>query len=225
VGLAQAAKLLGNPVVCIVDYGLGNLFSVERAFKGIGASVKISSNPTEIMHAAGLVLPGVGAFGDGICQLRDRGLFDAIRRFALTGRPLLGICLGMQLLFTESEEFGLHQGLGLLEGKVKRLQDREPSGRLLKLPRIGWSELLKVDSQDHWDSTILNGLQEGDAVYFIHSYIPFPEAKPTTKALVNYGGYLYCAVSEKDNVVGLQFHPEKSGEVGLSILRNFVSQL
>ena len=211
--------------VVIVDYGLGNLFSIQRALTRIGTPSNITSDTEAIQVAPAAILPGVGAFGDGVQRLRERGLFESMLHFAQSGRPLLGICLGMQLLFKESEEFGSHLGLGLIPGQVKRIHNTDPSGRRVKVPLIGWNELRQPQSVDSWGSTILEGLVDGDAVYFVHSYVPYPEAESISVAEVNYGGYSYCAVAQKNNFVGLQFHPEKSGEVGLHVLQNFVQQL
>ena len=208
--------------VTVVDYGLGNLFSIGRAFNHLGVSADITSNPEAIRQAGRLVLPGVGAFGDGIRQLQERGLIEPIQEFARSGRPLLGICLGMQLLFDESEEFGQYNGLGLIKGRVIRLKDQDQTGNHVKLPHIGWNELHQPQYSDQWGPPALDGLVDGDAVYFVHSFIPHPELDSVTIARMSYGGHWYCAAVQKDNVVGVQFHPEKSGEVGLRILQNFL---
>lgn len=214
---------MSNGPVTVVDYGLGNLFSIERALDHLGFSANITSDPQAIRQAGRVVLPGVGAFGDGMRQLRARGLVGPIQEFASSGRPLLGICLGMQLLFDESEEFGQSDGLGLIEGKVIRLKDQDPTGAHVKLPHIGWNELRQPEHGDQWGSSALDGLDDGDAVYFVHTFIPHPETDSVTIARMNYGGHWYCAAVQKQNVLGMQFHPEKSGEVGLQILRNFLA--
>ena len=208
--------------VTVIDYGLGNLFSISRALSHVGATVEMTSDPDAIRRARGVVLPGVGAFGDGMRQLRNRGLIEPIEDVAQSGRPLLGICLGMQLLFKGSEEFGMHEGLGLMEGRVRRLRDTDPDGRRVKVPHIGWSALQPSAGLAHWRDTVLDGLAEGDAMYFVHSYIPFPEREATTIAQMAYGGRAYAAVVAQGRVTGCQFHPEKSGAAGLSLLRNFV---
>lgn len=209
--------------VTVVDYGLGNLFSIMRALTHVGAHVDITSNPEAIPRTQRLILPGVGAFGDGMLQLRSRGLIEPIQQVALAGRPLLGICLGMQLLFSRSEEFGPHEGLGLIKGKVVRLRDTDPTGNRVKVPHVGWSELKPRVSLRDWGSTVLEGLAEGEAMYFVHSFVPCPE-EPVAIAQNAYGGYSYCAVVEKGNIIGFQCHPEKSGEVGLEALRNFLKR-
>ncbi len=210
--------------VTVVDYGLGNLFSIRRALAYIGVRVEITSSTEVIRQAEWLILPGVGSFGDGMQQLRTRGLIEPILQFAQSGRPLLGICLGMQLLFSASEEFGLHEGLGLIKGNVAQLHNADPTGRRVKVPHVGWSELIRPRSLTDWGSTILEGPLEGDAMYFIHSYVPYPENESVIIAQINYGGYLYCAAIEQGNVIGCQFHPEKSGKAGLHLLRNFIGR-
>ena len=219
----EQGKQVSNGPVTVVDYGLGNLFSIDRALTYLGASADITSSPEAIRRAGRLVLPGVGAFGDGMRQLQERGLIEPILAFAGSGRPLLGICLGMQLLFDESEEFGLYSGLGLIEGRVIRLHDQDPTGRHVKVPHIGWNELHQPKHSEHWGSTPLDGLEEGDAVYFVHSFVPYPELDSVTIARMSYGGHWYCAAVQKENVLGVQFHPEKSGNVGLLVLRNFLA--
>ena len=213
------------PPVAVVDYGLGNLFSIDRALQHVGSRAEVTSSAEVLERSAALILPGVGAFGDGIQQLRSRGLIEPIVEFARSGRPALGICLGMQLLFTESEEFGQYDGLGLIPGKVARLQDSDPSGRRVKLPHIGWSDIYRTRPEDPQHSAILDGVRDGDAMYFVHSYVPFPETDSVCVANTSYGEHRYCVVAEQENVTGVQFHPEKSGEAGLQILRNFVEKL
>lgn len=209
--------------VAVVDYGVGNLFSIARALAYLGAQADIASSPEAIQGAERLILPGVGAFGEGMEQLRARGLIDPIRRSVQSGCPLLGICLGMQLLFSEGEEFGLHTGLGMIGGRVTRLSERDPEGHRVKVPHVGWSELQRAPVNGQWSSTILRGLTEGDAMYFVHSYAPRPTSDSVSVAQITYGGSRYCAVVHHGRVTGCQFHPEKSGEAGLQILRNFVA--
>lgn len=210
-----------QPRVTVVDYGLGNLFSIGRAVTYCGGYAEVTSSPQIIRRAERLILPGVGAFGDGMNLLSSRGLVEPLVQFAQSGRPLLGICLGMQLLFGESEEFGLHKGLGLIAGKVTRLRNMSPAGECVKVPHVGWSELSLASPLLDWRSTILNSLLEGDAMYFVHSYVPFPNDSVSI-AQFSYGGHTYCAAIQKGSVIGVQFHPEKSGEVGLQLLRHFL---
>lgn len=211
-------------MVTVVDCGLGNLFSIQRAFGQLMIPTEITSDPERLSQAQYLVLPGVGAFGDGMKNLQARGLIEPIRRHARSGRPLIGICLGMQLLFTQSEEFGSHEGLGLIEGKVMRLQGRGRDGLPVKIPHVGWSELLLPDHRRSWDATVLEGAEGGQAMYFVHSYVPHPQDDSVTVAQMEYGGHRYCALVQRGAVVGCQFHPEKSGELGLALLRNWSAE-
>lgn len=213
----------GEPRVVVIDYGLGNLFSVVRALKAVGAEAEITASPETIRRAERLILPGVGAFGEGMQRLRSGGLIDPLRQAAQSGRPLLGICLGMQLLFNESEEFGLHKGLGFIEGRVARLRETDPAERRVKIPHVGWSELNPVLPGERWGSTILRGLAPGEMAYFVHSFAAYPAHEAASIAQVRYGGHDYCAAVQRENIMGCQFHPEKSGAIGLQILRNFVA--
>lgn len=210
------------PRATIIDYGLGNLFSLRRALSHLGAQVSLATTPGELERAERLILPGVGAFGDGMRQLRERGLADPVRHAAAEGRPLLGICLGMQLFFTESEEFGRHEGLGIFAGRVGRLADTAVSGERVKVPHVGWNALAPAPGGLPWECSALRTLAPGDAVYFVHSYVPRPEDGAVTAAQMTHGGHRYCAMVQRGAVVGCQFHPEKSGAVGLRILRTFL---
>lgn len=210
-------------MVTIIDYGLGNLYSVERAIKYLGSDVVITDDPEIISNAERLILPGVGAFGNGISSLHKKGLIEPIKSFVLSKRPFLGICLGMQLLMSTSEELGIHQGLDLIKGKVVRLfSDADNPGQNCKVPHVGWNELKKPDESTAWDNTILEGLHNRDSVYFVHSYAVIPECMQNILANTTYEGYKFCSVVKKDNLYGCQFHPEKSGEVGLRILEKFL---
>lgn len=197
-------------MLAIVDYGVGNLFSLRSSFACIGAQATVTSDAKEILRADKVVLPGVGAFGDAVRKLRESGLFDVVKSVAEEGKPLLGICLGMQLLFEKSYEFGTFDGLGLLKGNVTYLGDVVD----LKIPHIGWNALdIKKESP------LLRYVKNGDHVYFVHSYHA-TECGDSVVATTEYG-YPVTACVQKDNVFGCQFHPEKSGEVGLNILRAF----
>lgn len=195
----------------IIDYGVGNLFSLKSSFAFIGEPVRVSSDPDEIYKADRVILPGVGAFADAAARLRAGGLDEAVKSVAKKGTPLLGICLGMQLLFAASEEYGYHAGLGLLPGCVRRIPVPDES---YKIPQIGWNSLHIVREHPLFANT-----NEGDFVYFVHSF----HAEDCGEALLattDYGTTVTAAAA-RDNVCGTQFHPEKSGEVGLSILRAF----
>lgn len=207
--------------VVVIDYGLGNLLSVQRGLEYCGASVTISSDPVEILAAQRLLLPGVGAFGNAMQSLEALGLVAALRESAARGTPLLGICLGMQLLLDESEEFGLSMGLGLIRGRVTAIPDRTASGEQIRIPHIGWSGLLPC-GQGNWDGSLLADNLPGDAMYFVHSFMATPEDDANRMADCAYGGYRIPAFISRGNVMGCQFHPEKSGEFGLKVLRRFL---
>lgn len=197
-------------MVGIIDYGVGNLFSLRSSCKAIGQEAFVSGDPAELEKASHLVLPGVGAFGDAAQKLRDAGMADFVRSQAAEGKPLLGICLGMQLLFEESYEYGRHPGLGLLQGRVVPMEGKLPPS--LKIPHMGWNAL------EVRRGRLLEGL-DGQHVYFVHSY--FADGCADSLAAVTEYGIPITAAVEQGNVFGCQFHPEKSGGVGLSILRRF----
>lgn len=199
-------------MIAILDYGVGNLFSLRSSLAYIGAEAVVTADEDVIRQCGKIILPGVGAFGDAAEKLRKTGLDQVVRREALSGKPLLGICLGMQLLFEKSYEYGEHAGLGLLPGEVVPMAGRLPED--LKIPHIGWNGLHKKQ-----ESPILKYTREGDYVYFVHSFFVEGE-NPQVSAVTEYGVSI-CAVVEKGNIFGCQFHPEKSGEVGLNILRAF----
>lgn len=206
----------------IVDYGLGNLFSIKSAFDFLGSPALISSDPSAIAGAERVVLPGVGAFEDGMKGLRQRGLVEPLLEYVSSDAPLLGICLGMQLLFSESEEFGRHAGLGIIPGRVVRFPDPPLSGPNYKIPNTGWCGITPAKSLA-WNSTILDGLNDGECMYFVHSYYAVPGDPDHSLAQTSYGIVKYCSVARKGNVYGTQFHPEKSGPMGLNILKNFIT--
>lgn len=206
--------------VTIIDYGVGNLLSVTRAFEHCGATVTLAHNADDIESAEHLVLPGVGAFADGMRELRERAFAGPIQRYAASGRPLLGICLGMQMLASVGEEFGEHEGLDLIAGRVKQLPRIGTDGAVLKSPNIGWSELLPAPSCD-WDHSILAD-SAAASVYLVHSYALYPEHAAHRLADCIYGGHRFASAVKQGNVYGCQFHPEKSGPTGLGILKRFL---
>ena len=208
--------------VHIIDYGYGNLFSLEKALVHLGVSSIITRDPNDIIDSAAVFLPGVGAFGDGINELRKRGFEDPILKHTQAGKPLFGICLGVQFLFDESEEFGKHAGLGIIKGKVQRIAITDPSA---KIPHIGWNKLFLPSHRKDWGKTSFKNIQENDQVYFVHSYVVRPKDKTTIAATTNYGGDVFCSVVKYNHVLGTQFHPEKSGASGLKIYANFVNQI
>ncbi len=205
--------------VTIIDYGVGNLLSVQRGFEHCSARVTVTSDPDVILRSERLVLPGVGAFRDAMAELDQRRLPAVIRSYVASGKPLLGICLGMQMLLEESEEFGVTKGLGLIPGKVVPAPSQTVSGEPQKIPHIGWNAL--HPASDSWAGTFLEGILPGSSVYFVHSFMAQPKEAQHRLADCLYGGHHVPAVIGSGNVLGCQFHPEKSGEVGLSILRAF----
>lgn len=198
--------------IAIVDYGMGNLHSVSKAVERLGGEALVTGDRSEIMEANGIILPGVGAYGDAMEHLRASGLNGVMQEAAAAGKPLLGICLGMQLLFSSSEEHGNHEGLGLLPGRVIRFAEGD-----YKVPHMGWNRLEFLRKDD----PLLAGLEEGH-VYFVHSYHVLPEAKTDLLAVTDYGQKV-TAIVGRGSVYGMQFHPEKSGELGMELLGRFLS--
>lgn len=208
-------------VVTVVDYGAGNLLSVTRAFEHCGADVSVTDSPSAIEKAERLVLPGVGAFADGMRGLNERGLVEPIRRFASTGRPFLGICLGMQMMLDSSEEFGYHEGLGLIPGKNVAIPDTGTDGKKHKIPHIGWNEIA-LPAGLSWENSVLTGIKERSAFYFVHSFMAVPSKAENRLADCDYDGRVISSVIMSGSLYGCQFHPEKSGETGLKVIRNFL---
>ncbi|WED41923.1 imidazole glycerol phosphate synthase subunit HisH [Legionella cardiaca] len=208
--------------VSIIDYGVGNLLSVARAFDYFNIQVQFAQTPEDILSAERLILPGVGAFADGMQGLRDRGFIEAIENFASQGKPFLGICLGMQMLMTTSSEFGNHAGLDLIKGEVISIPAEGIDGKPHKIPHIGWNELYPTEYGSSWANTILNDLPQAASVYFVHSYMVVPKSLDTRLADTSYNGQAISAVIQHENIYGCQFHPEKSGEIGLRIIQQFM---
>ena len=208
--------------VTIVDYGLSNLLSVQHAFARFGAETLLTSDPAEVLRADALVLPGVGAFRDGMAGLERLGLNEPIRQKAAAGTPLLGICLGMQMLFDESEEFGLHKGLGLIPGRVVKIPGTDADGCPQRVPHISWEPLYPGGGRADFADTALAQLRAGEECYFIHSYEAKPLQDADCLAYTTYGGRQICAAATHGSVLGCQFHPEKSGAVGLKIIEEFL---
>ena len=199
-------------MIAIIDYGVGNLFSLRSSFAAIGQEAAVTNDIDEIRRADRLILPGVGAFQDAADKLRFSGMDRAVKEEAAKGKPLLGVCLGMQMLFERSYEYGVYEGLGLLKGEIRPIAERIPAG--LKIPQMGWNALRIVK-----DSPLLKYTREGEYVYFVHSYSAV-NCGESLLAVTEYGADLTACVG-KGNVFGCQFHPEKSGEVGLRILKAF----
>ena len=204
--------------IAIIDYGIGNIRSILSAFENQGANVFLTSDKGEILKSDGLVLPGVGAFSHGMKNLESYGLVDVIKEYAALDRPLMGICLGMQLLFEESEEFGKTEGLGLILGKVVKLPTKDNQNE--KLPHVSWNEL--NSNKVPWKNTILADTKEGSDMYFVHSFVAQPRDSYNILSLTEYLNYHFCSSVKKGNIYGCQFHPEKSGPTGLKIINNFI---
>ena len=200
-------------MVAIIDYGVGNLFSLQSSFAAIGTEAIVTADKKVLEKADCIILPGVGAFEDAAKKLRSTGLDQTLKELAAKGKPLMGICLGMQLLFEKSYEYGCHEGLGLLKGSVRPIRDVIPQD--YKIPHIGWNGLIMKK-----ESPLMKYIRQGDCVYFVHSYYA-AKCDSAVIATAEYGAELTAAVAE-GNVLGCQFHPEKSGEVGLRILKAFV---
>tara|TARA_Y100000590_G_C15499398_1_gene930982 strand:- start:55 stop:696 length:642 start_codon:yes stop_codon:yes gene_type:complete len=209
--------------IVIVDYGMGNIKSVQRGLEQVGVTAILSADPKVIATASHLVLPGVGAFEDGMKGLEEAGLITAILDFVKTGNPLLGICLGMQMLLDQSEENGRHQGLGLIPGCVKAIPTNNKNQSIRKIPHIGWNDLKPRENQGDWLGTSLADTKIGEYFYFVHSYMTVVEDSMNILAQCNYDGVLFSAAIRRNNITGLQFHPEKSGESGLKILHRFIN--
>ncbi len=208
--------------VAVIDYGVGNLLSVSRALLHCGATVEVTDDPARILNARRVVLPGVGAFAYGMDALQARRLVDVVHEVSRRGTPLLGICLGMQMLMDTSAEFGETAGLGLITGRVVPVPERATDGEPQKIPHIGWNGLAPASTPAAWSGTLLDGIAPGESVYFVHSFMAQPEDDAHRLADCLYGGVAVSAVIRNLNVMGCQFHPEKSGEVGLRVLKNFL---
>ena len=210
-----------TPVVTVIDYGVGNLLSVQRGLEYCGAKVLLTANPELILASRKVVLPGVGAFPKAMEALSKLNLIPVIQELDKLCTPLLAICLGMQLLMDQSDEFGVTAGLGLIPGRVIPVPDKTIDGVFQKIPHIGWSSLRPSDESENWKGTLLQDNQPGDATYFVHSFMAQPSNQSNQVAHTLYGGHRISAVISKNKITGCQFHPEKSGEVGLKILRRF----
>ena len=211
------------PEVAVIDYGLGNLLSVRRSLEHCGATVTVTSDPNTILSAPRVVLPGVGAFAHGMTELRSQGLDTVVRKVSAQGSILLGICLGMQMLLDGSVEFGNTEGLGIIPGNVVPVPPTTTSGLLQKIPHIGWNNLVLSPSFENWEESLLQEVNPREDVYFVHSFMAVPKNPKHRIANCLYGGVPVPAIIGRDNIYGCQFHPEKSGVVGLKILRRFLS--
>ena len=208
-------------IIGVLDYGAGNLKNVCRATAHLGYDFKLVTTPDQVSSVDKLIIPGVGAFKVAMNQLHEQNLVEPIKVAAAKGVPMLGVCLGMQLLFEHSSEFGHTEGLGLFKGSVELIPSVGASGEKLKVPHIGWNELLI----DNADAQVISSVKADDAVYFVHSYQAKGYEPQDLVAHCLYDGLVLPAIVQKDNVIGCQFHPEKSGEVGLGILKNFLGDI
>jgi len=202
-------------VIAVIDYGMGNLRSVQKAFETVGAQVVVTSDPKTILGASSAVLPGVGAFKNCMDNLREYGLLEVVPQFIKTGKPFLGICLGLQLLFSQSEEFGNVPGLGIIPGKTVRFNFDDRAGENLKIPHMGWNSVHLKN-----ESPLFKGIPDASWFYFVHSYYVAPDDNSTVCATAEYGSEFVCGI-HRDNVHAFQFHPEKSQALGLKLLKNF----
>lgn len=210
-------------MIAIIDYGVGNLFSLKSSLKQLGLEAVVTADADTIRKADRLILPGVGAFADAMAKLEATGLVPVIKEEA-ERKPLLGICLGMQMLFDESEEFGLHKGLGLIPGRVVKIPSTDVQGRPQKVPHISWNPLNPAGGRTDFAGTVLAGVTPGEECYFIHSYEAKSADEADRLADTVYGGRAVCAAAAHGSVVGCQFHPEKSGKVGLKIIEEYMKR-
>lgn len=206
--------------IVIIDYKLGNLFSVKHACDFIGLNTKITSNFEDVLKADGVILPGVGAFEEGMNNLNSLGLSNAIKEKVNQGTPIFGICLGLQMLFTQSEEFGFHEGLNIIPGKILKFP-RSFKNLELKVPQIGWNSVL-FENLELKSKSALSSCSEGDHFYFVHSFFALPDENKHILTMTDYNGFKYCSsIFNGNNVFATQFHPEKSGEKGIQVYKNW----
>ena len=211
-------------MIVILDYDVGNLLSIQRAVDHFGMKSTVSRKRKEILDASHLILPGVGAFLSAMNLINKYEITEIIYEYVKSGKPLLGTCLGMQMLMTESHEFGLHKGLNLLQGSVKPIKAMiNPKNLKVKIPHIGWNGLY-YSEKNKSENYILNKVKLGEEVYFVHSYVVAPKDQSLIVAHSEYADYKFPAIIKKNNIIGCQFHPEKSGEVGLKIFKNFLNE-
>jgi imidazole glycerol-phosphate synthase subunit HisH len=208
--------------IAIVDYGLGNLFSIKQALEAVGGNCIFSSKAEDLLNCDGILLPGVGAYADAMSRLKELNLVDVIVKSAQQGKPILGVCLGLQLLFDKSYEFGEHQGLGLIPGEVVKFPNSY-EGIELTVPFIGWNNL--HITHDGSENSLLTGLKNGTKIYFVHSYYVKPKSQASVLAYCHYQGFAFPACVRYKNTIGIQGHPEKSSKEGLEIYKNWVASL
>lgn len=214
-----------NISVAIIDYGLGNLYSVKRACEEIGMQAEVTSDNKDILKADALILPGVGAFSEAMQNLTQSGMADSICAFVESGKPFMGICLGMQLLFSGSEEFGTSKGMGLIPGEVIRFPNSDTKKKI-KVPQVGWNQIRKPAlTSKLWDISPLNDIVDGTYMYFVHSFYSVPQQQEHILSETEYEGIKYCSAVMHNNIVAFQFHPEKSGPQGIKIYKNWINKM
>jgi imidazole glycerol-phosphate synthase subunit HisH len=215
-----------NKNIVIVDYGLGNLFSVKHACDYYGENIKISSDKNDIINADGIILPGVGAFGEAMYNLGKLDLIAPITDYIQSDKPFLGVCLGMQLLFTESEEFGCSKGLGIIDGYVQKFPSISNLGKQLKVPQIAWNQIYSHQKTSRlWEQSPLKDIKDGEYMYFVHSFFGIPESEDNILTTTCYEDFEYCSSVIKGNVYAMQFHPEKSAQNGIKLYQNWMSTI
>jgi glutamine amidotransferase len=211
---------MSHKKIIIIDYQSGNLFSISQALTNVGLNVKISSEADDIATADAIVLPGVGAFGAAMFNLEKMGLVEPIKEFVNSGKPFLGICLGLQLLFNSSDEFDSSRGLDIMKGNVKRFKNSDEAGKIIKVPQIAWNTIHKTENSS-WEGTPLYDIGEEKDMYFVHSFYVIPDDKKVILTQTNYGGLNYASSILNKNIFACQFHPEKSAAQGLKIYKNW----
>jgi len=225
----RSERTTDKPTVAIVDYGLGNLYSIMHACLQAGLEPIVTSSGKDLAKSDAVLLPGVGAFGVAMESLEKLDLAGPIKESAEAGKPLLGICLGMQLLMEESDEFGSHKGLGIVKGVVRKLSGRSGSSKLLKVPHVGWNRVCRPGAEDDgndsknsngWSDSLLRGITNGEYMYFVHSFHVVPSDSSVVLSLTRYGEETFCSSLSQDAIFATQFHPERSGRMGLQLYRN-----
>lgn len=215
---------MSSPLITIIDYQISNLFSVKNACEYLGLEATISSEKNDLLKSDAAILPGVGAFGNAMDNLKKLDLVGPIKDFIASGKPFMGICLGLQLLFSESEEFSRNEGLNIIPGKVKRFPDRNTDGAVVKIPQIGWNQIREPET-GKWEHSPLQGLKHNEFMYFVHSYFVAPTEKDVILSVTDYSGIEYCSSLLLRNVFAAQFHPEKSGIEGMKIYSTWASTI
>jgi glutamine amidotransferase len=209
--------------IVILDYGLGNLFSVQHVCQHLGYETTITQDKNDIASADAVILPGVGAFGDAIRNMHALDLVSPVRDFISSGKPFMGVCLGMQLLFSESEEFGTHKGLDIIEGSIKKFPSAGADGNKIRVPQISWNHVFQTNAG--WNGSPLAGMENGTYMYFVHSYYAIPADPSVVLTETEYEGIRYCSAVKRGNVFATQFHPEKSAVKGIEVYRNWLQEL